>query len=290
MKYRFTLCILVLISSAAARADEQPQVIPLWEGGAPGFEDRRSEPEVVKDSSITNVHNPSLTLYLPPADKANGTAVVICPGGGHRTLVVGPEGREPAQFLNKLGITAFVLKYRLAREPDSPYKLGVHPKDDGYRALRLVRSRAAEWKLDPKRIGIMGFSAGGEVVSWVAYGSGDGAAGAADPIDRVNGRPDFQILIYPGPLGVPEEVPNDAPPAFFLVANDDKGHVEPIIKLINEYRAAGAPFEAIIYAHGGHGFNMGNRSKLAAIQHWPERLADWLADSGYLQPAGPAAN
>ena len=118
-------------------------------------------------------------------------------------------------------MAAFVLKYRLAREPDSPYDLQKHPREDAQRALRLVRSRAVEWKIDPARLGVLGFSAGGEVVSVIAYESGEGNADAPDPIDRLNARPDFQMLVYPGTLGVPETIPADAPPAFLLVANDD---------------------------------------------------------------------
>jgi acetyl esterase/lipase len=264
-------------------------MVPLWPNGAPGFEDRRNEPEQAQDYWVKNIHNPSITVFPAPADKANGCAVLICPGGGHRELVYKAEGEDPAKFLNSLGVTAFVLKYRLAREKDSPYKLDVHPKQDAYRALRLVRSRADQWHADPRRLGILGFSAGGEVVSMVAYEPGDGDPNAADPVDRLNGRPDFQMVVYPGPLGIPSEVPKDAPPAFFVVANDDKGHVEPVVKALNEYRAAGAPIEVHIYARGGHAFNMGYRAPLATLQHWPDRMAEWLADNNWLKPAAAEA-
>ena len=118
---------------------------------------------------MRNIHNPSITAFLPPTDKATGAAVIICPGGGHRLLVYDAEGAEAARHLNSLGVAAFALKYRLGREKGSPYKPEIHAREDGLRAMRLVRSRAAEWGIDPKRVGIMGFSAGGEVVSWVAY-------------------------------------------------------------------------------------------------------------------------
>jgi acetyl esterase/lipase len=210
--------------------------------------------------------------------------VLVVPGGGHRTVNVPPEGDDPAKFLNDLGVTAFVLKYRLAREENSPYKVDVHPKQDAYRAMRLIRSRADDWHIDPKRLGILGFSAGGEIVQMVSFAPGDGDPQAADPIDRLNGRPNFLMDVYPGPLGIPDTVSKHAPPAFLVVANDDNGHVQPVVKLLNEYRAAGAPIEVHIYARGGHAFNMGYRTPLVTLQHWPDRMAEWLADNNWLKP------
>jgi len=278
------LCTLVTIAVAPLLAQELPRQIPLWANGAPGFESRRSEPELAKDYWIRNIHNPSLTVYLPPKEKATGAAVVICPGGGHRLLVFKAEGDEPARYLNSLGIAAFVLKYRLAREEGSPYSLEKHPRDDGRRAMRLVRSHAKEWAIDPNRIGIMGFSAGGEVVSWVAFTPTDGDANATDLIDRQSARPNFVIQIYPGPLGIPDTVAPDAPPAFVLAADDDACCSGPSVKLLQAYREAKVLVEAHIFARGGHGFNMGYRSKLATLKAWPQRLADWLADSSISNP------
>jgi acetyl esterase/lipase len=281
------LCLLSVVT--AARADE-PLVIPLWEKGAPGFESRKDEPEVVtKGGSVSNVHNPSITVFPAPKDKANGTAVIIVPGGGHKSLGFIGEGVEPARFLNDLGITCFVLKHRLAREPNSPYSLDIHPRQDIQRAMRLIRSRAAEWNLDPKRIGAMGFSAGGETVAFLAYSPFAGDPQATDPIDRVDCRCDFQISIYPGPVGIPAgPIPADAPPAFFLVANDDTSHVGAVLDQVAKYEAAKIPVECHLYAKGGHGFTMGARSKLTSIHTWTQRLADWLADSGLLVKADAA--
>ncbi len=185
--------------------------------------------------------------------------------------------------LQSLASLPFVLKYRLAREPGSPYSLDKHPQKDAYRALRLVRSRAQEWNIDPNRVGMLGFSAGGEVVSVVAYSLGDGDPMAADPIDRLNGRPNFQMLVYPGPLGMPDVVPPGSPPAFLVVANDDTGAAAVIFSLLRKYREAKVPVEAHIYARGGHAFNMGYRSPLSTLKGWPQRMADWLADNQFLK-------
>ena len=163
----------------------------LWPNGAPGFEQRKNEPEEAKDYWVKNVHNPSITAYFPEKGNANGTSVVICPGGGHRLLVYNAEGKDAALFLNSLGITAFVLKYRLFREEKSTYTFEKEVVQDAYRAMRLVRSRAKEWGLDPSKIGMMGFSAGGEVVSSIAYQPGTGSTSAPDLIDRLPGKPNF---------------------------------------------------------------------------------------------------
>ena len=180
--------ILLLALCVPAHA-EQPaalQVIPLWEKGAPGFESRRDEPEQHKDWWYKNIHNPSLTVFLPPAGKANGTAVIVAAGGGHRELVFNPEGVEPAQYLASLGVTAFALKYRLFREPGSKYTID-NTAEDIRRAMRTVRARAAEWNIDPDRIGVMGWSAGGEVAALVAYPPVAGDPKAQDP-DRARER------------------------------------------------------------------------------------------------------
>jgi len=278
------LCLLLLALPMAIMAQDKSTVIPLWPKGAPGFENRRNEPEQAKDYWVKNIHNPSLTVFAPPAGKANGAAIVVCPGGGHRLLVYIAEGVDPGKYLSNLGVTVFVLKYRLGRDTLSPYKIDVHAKQDGYRAMRLVRSKAAEYGLDTNRIGMMGFSAGGEVVDMVAYGEGKGDANAPDPVDRLNARPNFVIQIYPGPLYIPDELPADAPPAFLLAANDDPCCSPSVVKLLNLYRAAKIPVEMHLYTQGSHGFNMGNRSKLQSINTWPQRMTDWLTDNNYLTP------
>ena len=148
--------------------------------------------------------------------------------------------------------------------------------------MRTVRARAAEWNVDPRRIGVMGFSAGGEVAALVAYPPVAGNATSKDPIERVGARPDFEILIYPGPLGIPEKIPQDAPPLFLLGAADDENVVNVMFDLTRKYHEAGASIETHIYAQGRHGFNMGQRSKYVSVRNWPARLAEWLQDRGYL--------
>ena len=272
------LSLTLLVANVfCIRSFAEPLVIPLWTDGAPGFEDRKDDPEVAKDYYVQNIHYPTLTAYLPSAAYASGTAVIICPGGGHNKLVITSEGFAAAEYFASIGVTAFVLKYRLEREENSPYKIDVHAKQDGQRAMRLVRSQAKEMNIDPTKIGLVGFSAGGEVVSMIAYDDGQPDPKAADPIDRVSSKPDFQVLVYPGPLGIPHSVPADAPPAFFIVANDD-GAAKNIIGLLEKYRTAKASVETHIYAAGGHGFNMGQRSKLSSINTWPDRLTQWMQD------------
>jgi dienelactone hydrolase len=272
--------LAVLLTSSWAQAQ---QVIPLWDKGAPGFEARRDEPETHADWWYKNIHNPSLTVFTPAPGKANGTAVIVAAGGGHRELVFDPEGVEPAQFLAKLGVTAFALKYRLFREPGSKYTLA-NTAEDIRRAMRVVRARAAEWKIDPDRIGVMGWSAGGEVAALVAYPPVGGDPAAVDPVERVSARPDFEILIYPGPLGIPDTVPANAPPLFLLGAADDEYVADVLFDITRKYHAAHASIESHIYTQGKHAFNMGQRSPYTGIRNWPQRLAEWLGDRGYTQP------
>jgi acetyl esterase/lipase len=287
MRSHYPLVLLVFgLTILGGELEAAGPVIPLWEQGAPGFEDRRDEPEQARDYWVKNIHNPSLTAFLPPAEKNTGAAVLVIPGGGHRELVYQAEGTEPAEYLNKLGVTAFVLKYRLAREEGSPYKLDVHPRQDAQRAMRIIRSRAAEWKIDPARIGMLGFSAGGEVVADATFRPELESDVAADAIDELDPRPNFVMIIYPGPLGIPTEVPADAPQAFLVVSDDDWSHAQPVINLLTGYRAAGVPVEAHVYARGEHGYNMGFRADLVSIKNWPERMADWMADNFILHPTG----
>ena len=278
-RFLFLILSLQFLVLFQVFAQEAPKQISLWPKGAPGFEDRRNEPEQAKDWWVKNIHNPSITVFSPAKENDKGIGVLICPGGGHRALVYNSEGRDPALYLNSLGITAFVLKYRLGREENSPYSVEKHPREDANRAMRLIRSRAKEWKIDPDNLGMMGFSAGGEVVSMVAFDNTAASATSTDPIDKLNAEPDFIVMVYPGPIGIPQQVEADAPPAFVVAANDDECCSGTIVDLLMAYRKAGASVEAHLYAKGDHAFNMGKRSELKSIQTWPQRLADWLEEN-----------
>jgi acetyl esterase/lipase len=279
-----TLRFFFLVSLLAAKLASAQQVIPLWDKGAPGFESRRDEPEQHQDWWFKNIHNPSLTVFLPPPGKSNGTAVIIAAGGGHRELVFNPEGVEPAQYLASIGVTAFALKYRLFREPGSKYTFD-NTAQDIRRAMRTVRARAGEWNVNPDRIGVMGFSAGGEVAALIAYPPVEGDPKSTDPIERMSARPNFEILIYPGPLGIPDKIPANAPPLFLLGAADDQNVANVMFDLTRKYHDAGASIEVHLYTQGKHGFNMGQRSSYVSIRRWPQRLAEWLEDRGMLSGA-----
>lgn len=281
MKITLHLIFSALLLPLVLIAQEKKPVLYLWQAGTPGFENRKNEPEQAKDWWVKNVHNPSLTVYLPPKEKANGSAVIICPGGGHNQLVFTAEGQDAAEYFNSIGVTAFVLKYRLFREDNSAYK-PEHTLQDGRRAMRLVRQQAITWSLDTNRIGLMGFSAGGELAGWVAFHLANENEVITDNIDKLTCKPGFLILVYPGPLAVPDTIRHDAPPLFMVAANDDACCSEPVVKLLQLYRKANVKTEIHLYAQGKHAFNMGKRSALKSINTWPQRMADWLSDNGYL--------
>jgi acetyl esterase/lipase len=288
MKFvRIFIFFLIVFNSSLLHAQTDSLVLPLWQNGAPGFENRKNEPEESKDYWVKNINDPSVTVFFPPAGIANGTAVLICPGGGFRLLVFKSEGLDPAHFLNKLGITAIILKYRLPREPNSPYSLDKQPAEDAHRAMRLVRSHYKEWKIDTARVGMLGFSAGGEVVDAIAFVPGRGNPRAADPIDRLNGKPDFIMQVYPGPLFIPDTVKPGAPPAFLIAGNEDTCCSVTVIRLLEKYRAARVSVEAHIIAGTDHAFNMGYRSSRLSVKDWPRLMADWLQDNKWAGPVLP---
>jgi endo-1,4-beta-xylanase len=270
------ILLATLLSPLAAT-----EALPLWPNGAPGSEARASEPETLEGTNVCNVHNPSLTPYLPDPAKATGTAVIICPGGGHKKLCLGHEGGALAEWFQARGIAAFVLRYRLAREPNSPYTIQDHAMADTRRALRTVRTRATEWHIKPDRIGIIGFSAGGELAAFAAMQSDPGNPNAPDPIDRASSRPDFQALIYPGTSNL-FTAEKGMPPVFIACGYGDRPDIsEGMASLYLKYKAAGVKAELHIYSEAGHGFGYRPDAKGAAAQ-WPHRLTDWLTDSSLL--------
>lgn len=269
---------VALLAPGLAFAQQQ---IPLWPNGAPGFESRKAIPEQAADYWLKSVNNPSITAYLPPKDVATGAALVVLPGGGHRILVIRSEGDDVAKVMNPRGVAVFVVKYRLFREEGSPYTID-HARQDAVRAVRYVRGHAAEFGVDPKRIGLMGFSAGGELVNLEVY-QGAAKDPKFDAIDEISARPDFQVLVYPGPLGVPDKLPADTPPAFMIAANDDECCSAPLADLLPKFRAAKVPIELHLFQAGGHAFNMGLRKEQASLKSWPNLLVNWLGDNGWLK-------
>ena len=216
--FLFSLAVLSVVSPAFAQLPKTvPQAITLWPKGAPGSEGRVAEAEQVTGANVCNVHNPTLTPYVPDAAKSTGTAIIICPGGGHSKLCLGHEGYALAEWFRDRGIAAFVLKYRLAREKGSSYNIQDHAMADTRRAIRFVRARASEWHLRADRIGILGFSAGGELAAYAAMKNDPGSKNAVDPIERQSSRPDFQALIYPGSSGS-FKVEAGMPPVFLVRA------------------------------------------------------------------------
>ncbi|MHA3772149.1 alpha/beta hydrolase [Verrucomicrobiota bacterium sgz303538] len=288
MKTR-SLLLLFCLAATAAFAGDAPKEILLWPNGAPGSEGKDA-PEKVETSSngerkVSSIHKPSITPFLPSKEKATGAAVLVIPGGGHRMLCVDHEGTNVAQWLCDHGIAAFVLKHRLAREEGSTYTIQEHALADTQRAMRLIRSRAAEWSVDPARLGAMGFSAGGELVALACMRPGDGKADDADQIERQNSRPAFQALIYPGRSSDVQPT-KDAPPAFLACsANDRQDISEGLAEMYLRFKRVGAPAELHIYSIGGHGFGLRASTK-GALAGWPERFTEWLESRGILAVKG----
>ena len=269
---RTLLCLLLPLVARAA----DPQEVLLWPQGAPGSEGKTAALAVrlngpAQERVVSSVHAPALTVYLPA--KATGAAVVIAPGGGHRELWTDHEGHNVARWLSERGVAAFVLKYRLAREKDSTYTVEGHALADTQRALRLVRSRAAEWNLDAERIGVMGFSAGGELAALAAVRPFDGSG--TDSIDRLSARPAFQALIYPA---IPKEMAlsKDTPPAFLACGENDRQNIsQGLPELYLAMKKAGASAELHVYAGVGHGFGM-RPAMTGAVAGWVTRFYEWL--------------
>ncbi|MEO8564083.1 MAG: alpha/beta hydrolase [bacterium] len=277
--------VTLALWSFPLRAQDAPE-IPLWRGVAPGSESK-SAPEKVRiapagDHVVSSVHRPTVTAYLPAKERATGTAIVVAPGGGHRELWIDHEGHNVARWLRDRGIAAFVLKYRLASEEGSTYTVDGEALSDMQRAIRLVRSRARTWGIDTSRIGVMGFSAGGELAALSAMRI-DGMPHPADSIDALSSRPAFQALIYPG-RSERFVAMKSSPPLFIAAGYKDRPDISRgMAELYLKYKDAGVPAELHMYATAGHGFGMrdGNRGPSAG---WPNRLVEWLADIGMVAP------
>jgi acetyl esterase/lipase len=292
-----SLIALLLISSGRMALAEDPSAqqtksrtaaieIPLWPGEAPGSEGKTAK-EVVATSasgeqSVWSIHRPSITPYLPSTEKTTRTAILVIPGGGHRNLAITHEGYNVAQWLSERGIAAFVLKHRLARETNSTYKIEVESFADTQRAMRLIRSRAQDWNIDPARLGAIGFSAGGELVNMACARFDNGKADASDPIERQNSKPDFQALIYPGRSGDIQPT-KDSPPVFLACSYTDRKDIsEGLAEVYLRFKKIGVPAELHIYSTGGHGFGL-RASNHRPVGGWATRFEEWLTDSGFVK-------
>ncbi|HEU4754672.1 MAG TPA: alpha/beta hydrolase [Armatimonadota bacterium] len=278
--------------------------LPVWPGQPPGEtaplgeEKDMTKPEDGKIAGkrlirLGNVSRPVLAVFRPERAKDTGAAVVIAPGGGYSILAWDLEGEEVAAWLNSIGVTGVVLKYRVPRRPDQPKdKPPVTALQDAQRAVSLVRSKAKEWGLDPARIGMLGFSAGGHLAAWTATNPDQRAYSAVDEVDRVSCRPDFLVLVYPAYLAnkegtglMPEiRVSKDTPPTFFAHAANDPVTAENSALMFLALKRAGVPAELHIYNSGGHGFGL--RRTEEPCTTWPARCEEWLRARGVLQASG----
>ena len=283
-----------VVFCALARAQDPNAIdlkapeIALWPNGAPGSEGVTAKEEWVPSTDgfhrVRNIHRPSITVFLPAKDKATGVAYVICPGGGHNYLSMDLEGANVARRLNSMGIAAFILKSRLANTKDYHYKVDVESLADAQRAIRTVRFGAREWSVDTAHVGIMGFSAGGELAAYAETRWDRGKADSADPVERQSARPDFAVLAYPGGKAANLTVTKETP-ATFIVVNNDDGLAPASADYYAAIRKAGVPVELHVYNRGGHGFGMTGRTPAFAqlpVSGWPGRFQEWMVDMGFL--------
>ncbi len=297
------LFIFLLIASFIAPLVAQNRIVPLWQGDPPNY--RETGEVTIWDTSdivrVRNVQKPDIAVFLPSKKNATGEAVVICPGGGYGILAYDWEGSDIARWLNSQGIAAFVLKYRLPGSKSNiiPYK---SPLMDAQRAMRIVRSNAESWNIDPERIGVMGFSAGGHLASTLSTHYDAGDPSSSDPVEKVSCRPDFSVLVYPvisftedfqhsgsriNLLGEDADeslvkyysnelqVTEDTPPAILIHSDDDKAvPVENSIAYYKALRNNDIASELHIYPYGGHGYSLAiGQGHLAT---WPDRVIEWI--------------
>jgi len=297
------LLICLLITSIIAPLAAQNQIIPLWQGDPPNY--RETGEVTIWDTSdivrVRNVQKPDIAVFLPSKKNSTGEAVVICPGGGYGILAYDWEGSDIARWLNSQGIAAFVLKYRL---PGSKSNIVAHksPLMDAQRAMRMVRSKAEKWNLDPGKIGVMGFSAGGHLASTLSTHYDDGNSLSPDPVEQVSCRPDFSVLVYPVISFTGEfqhsgsrinligkdadedlvkyysnelQVDKDTPPAILIHSDDDE--VVPVENSIAYYKALRGnkiASELHIYPYGGHGYSLAIGQ--GHLSTWPDRVIEWI--------------
>jgi acetyl esterase/lipase len=299
----FVSYLIIFSASSFSFAASVADPIPLWPKGAP---DEKGEVGLEHDTTtetghlvagkrvirLTNVSQPTITVYRPAQDKANGTAVVVCPGGGYSILAMDLEGTEVCDWLNSVGVTGVLLKYRVPkRANDDKHML---PLEDAQRALGLVRFHAKEWNLDPKRIGIIGFSAGGQLMGHLSNDYQMRAYDLVDEADQLSCRPDFALGVYPG-LIVPIDpkkpaapgltVTSNTPPTFLVQAENDPVHVENCVFYFLALKNAHVPAELHVYAKGGHGYGL--RPSKDPVSNWPKLAEEWMRGLGLLERNSP---
>ncbi len=308
LRIKLTASLVAFIYvSCPAMANDKPQVAELWPGKVPderakiGSEIIRMSPrlsrkqvEVIEPTRlVTNVAKPTIAIYRPAKEKDCGTAVLICPGGGYWDLYWQLEGEEVAAWLNSLGITGIILKYRVPRRPGEPQEEPARrPLQDAQRALSLVRSKARGWGIDPERIGIVGFSAGGHLALSTATSFQKRAYEPIDEIDKISSRPNFAILVYPGYLKVKDKdeiapglrIPAGTPPIFLAHGGADiiSSPLHSVLMYLALQRA-GVSAELHIYAGAAHDF--GVRQNDHTCSEWTKDCANWLRQLGFLKPA-----
>ena len=296
---QFAMCSILLGIMTTTSLAATPTILNIWPWKPPG-ETKELPPEVdlTKDTDkliagkriikLGNVSTPQIAVYKPEKSKDTGASVIICPGGGHHILAYDLEGTEVAEWLNTIGVTGIVLKYRVPfRDPEKRWGAAVA---DAQRTISLVRSKAAEWSLDPKRIGICGFSAGGETAGLTSLFLEERQYTAADDVDKVSCKPDFAILIYPGgfdtkgqaQIRVKDKVTKDTPPMFLIHAFDDPVTANNSLALAVELKKVGVPTELHIYDAGGHGYGLRLVNTLP-ITTWPKRCEEWMQRRGLLK-------
>lgn len=286
----------VLSAATACLGAEAP--IHLWPGTPPGDTGTLGvEKDMTKPSDnlvagrpvlrIGNVSDPTITLYRAPAERNTGAAVVVCPGGGYYILAIDLEGSEVCEWLNSIGVNAILLKYRVPRREGRPEYAA--PLQDVQRAFGLVRFHSREWGIDPKRVGVLGFSAGGNLCAVLSAHTAARTYPRVDEADDASCRPDFQILVYPAYLAKEDNnfainpdvaVSASTPPTFLVMAQDDPVHVENILVYGQALQQAKVPMEMHLYPTGGHGYGL--RPSNDYVTTWPRRAADWMRSRGII--------
>jgi acetyl esterase/lipase len=294
----FTFLFLILQAPEYLSAADPPQPIELWPNGAPGEKGGiGEEKDMTKPTEnliagqrlirLGNVSNPTITIYRAPLSKETGAAVLVSPGGGYHILALDLEGTEVCEWLNSIGVTAVLLKYRV------PKRAGLEKHapalQDAQRALSLVRHRAKEFGIDPQRLGVLGFSAGAHL-SAVLSTTPDRTYPAVDAADQVDLRPNFTVLIYPAYLTAKElgdktppeiKITTNTPPTFITIAEDDPVRMENALHYALALKQANVPVELHLYPTGGHGYGL--RRTKEAVTTWPDRAADWMRSRGWLE-------